>query len=92
MGDPAYDPNSFTAVLSRLDTNVGSCVSSIDSLRGEFKEAHKRLHERLDAHDAELTTLKTNEAIRKREQKWAVAAIAAIGWGINAAIAWVRGS
>jgi hypothetical protein len=90
MGD--YDPNSFTAVLSRLDTSVSSVVNSVEALRMESQAAYKRLHERLDSHDTELNTLRTAEAVRKREQKWAVAAIAAMGWGINAFIAWVRGS
>ena len=87
-----YDPQSFTAVLSRLDTSVNNVVNSVESLRSESRAAYARLHERLDTHEKDLSDLRTNEAVRKREQKWAVAAIAAIGWGINAAIAWARGS
>jgi hypothetical protein len=91
MGEPIYEPNSFTAVLSRLDTSVAACVASVDALKNEFQSAHVRLHERLDEHEQDLRALKTAEAVRKKEVKWAVAIVAMVGWGINAVISWYRG-
>ena len=91
-GEPLYEPNSFTAVLTRLDTKVDTVVASLVDLKTEFKEAHQRLHKRLDTHEEDLRALKSSEAVRKKEMKWAVALIALIGWGINAALAWMRGA
>lgn len=88
--EPLYQPNSVTAVLSRLETNVGMCVDSLGRLDSEFCSAHKRLHERLDAQDVDLQALKTQEAVRGRQVKWAVAIIAAVGWALNALISWRR--
>jgi hypothetical protein len=87
-----YEPNSFTAVLSRLETNVGSCVDALEALRSDYKEGQRRLHERLDSHEEDIGRLKEADTIRKREVKWAVAIIAVVGWAANAAIAWIRGT
>lgn len=92
MSDDNYNPNSFTAVLSRLETGILNCGEALGSLRTEFKEAHVRLHERLDMHEKDLVDLKTNEAVRDKQVKLAVAIIAVIGWGVNALITWKRGA
>jgi hypothetical protein len=91
MEEEIYQKNSVTAVLSRLELGITNCSDSIAGLRTEFKDAHTRLHERLDAHEKDLVDLKTSEAIRDKQVKWAVGIIAFVGWALNALITWRRG-
>jgi hypothetical protein len=90
--DGQYDPNSLNAVLSRLELGLSGCNSSLSAFREEFKVADRRLHGRLDSHEKDLVDLKEAEATRTKIVKWSVAAIAVVGWAINAVISWKRGS
>ncbi len=83
-----FDPNSHTALFATILERVGEVKEGQAAMRRDFADQQKRVFDRLDTHAAQITVLETSDAVRARQVKWAVTAIAVIGWGVNALISW----
>lgn len=87
-----FDPNStqamFATILGKLD-NHGSQLTAIWD---EAKTSRCEATARFEQQASDIQGLKTADKLHTARLKWAVAAVAVVGWGINAYIAWKRGA
>ena len=88
-----YEPNSVTAVLSRLETTLNGVADTQKSMRIEAVEVYKRVHERIDetnlaiaAQAKSVSDLQTTDKIRTRLAAAGVMVAAVVGWLINVII------
>lgn len=75
-----FNPNGLNeklaTVIERLDELKLSSKEARDEARANFMAVHRRV----DKQDSEIQALKTEDAIRARQAKWAVALAGVFGW------------
>ena len=87
-----FDPRStqamFATILEKLDNHGGQLTAIWDEAKTSRQEATKRFEQQA----SDIQSLKAADKIHTARLKWAVGAVAVIGWGINAYISWKRGA
>lgn len=84
----SYDPHNPNALFAVILDRVEDLKKSHKEVRDEMKGTHEHFYIRLREHDEELARLKTEDAVRGRQTKWALAIAGIISWVIGTFINW----
>lgn len=87
-----FEPNSTNAMFATIIGKLEDHSKQLNTVWGEVKTAREDATRRFREQADDIAQLKTSDKLHTARLKWAVAAVAVVGWGINAYISWCRGA
>jgi hypothetical protein len=92
MSEEDFNPHSVNATLGTIIQRLDDLKEGQLSARTDFLRSQERVYERFEAHANDIAALKTSDALRVKQVKWAVGGISVVGWLANAWLTWKHGA
>lgn len=86
--ESSYDPNSISAVLSRLETKADESKEAFTQMKADFEVFKERIWTVIKEDREAIQDLKTSDAVRNKAVTVILSAAALLGWAIDLYVSW----